>query len=376
MAAAASTAMKAAAGFLSQAENIANVAQLGQAHFQHRESMKFAKRAHHLDSQSIRLDALDHSKEEIRSHYDTYASRIDTLLLVLTLIWPFALNTIQFSDPFVPVTEEVCPDCVEVEHQWLVGIWVLFLGLILILPFWGILMMIRCKLRLDAWLESALKSLNDEKKVIVRSSPIQEDNLSRDEADAKQAQQDRATEEIVLHLVDEVLKYQEKLASIWSEECGALIHGATMLFIVSSGAALLLVALSLWIFLINKGGAHATYSVFLAFFVPVGLLVPCLYVIFRRYCAKTQDEHIVPSFPLSSPSRNRPFLAGRAKDLPQSALEPEPLDSPLLPPPQRRTRPSPRQRADAAASDYSVASLLSLCCRRRSSELAAAARRL
>jgi len=371
MTSAASSALQAAAGFLSQAENIANVAQLGQAHFQHRESIKFAKRTLHLDSQSIRLDALDHSKEEIRSHYDTYASRIDTLLLVLTLIWPFALNTIQFSDPFVPVTEEVCPDCVEVEHQWIVGIWVLFLGLILILPFWGILMMIRCKLRLDAWLESALKALNDEKKVIVRSSPIQDQNMSRVEVDAEQDKQDRATEEIVLHLVDEVLKYQENLAAIWSGECGALIHGATMLFIVSSGAALLLVALSLWIFLINKGGAHAFYSSFLAFCVPVGILVPILYVVYRRYLAK--DEEYVPSFPLASPSRRRQPFAIRCEGSPQAGVQPEPLDSPLLPP---KRRPSSRQGNAASASDDSVATLFLLCCRRRASAIAAAARRL
>ena len=35
------------------------------------------------DSHALCLAALDHSKEEIRSHYDTYVSRIDTSLLML-----------------------------------------------------------------------------------------------------------------------------------------------------------------------------------------------------------------------------------------------------------------------------------------------------
>ena len=46
--------------------------------------------------------------------------------MVLALIWPFALNTIQFSDPFVPESEADCPECVEAKHTWLVGLWVAF----------------------------------------------------------------------------------------------------------------------------------------------------------------------------------------------------------------------------------------------------------
>merc|ERR1719188_1365183 len=87
--------------------------ELWRAQQHHEVDMKYNMINLHQDMQNLRLDALDHAKEEIRSHYDTYVGRIDTLLLVLALIFPFALNVIQFSDPFVPATEETCPDCIE-----------------------------------------------------------------------------------------------------------------------------------------------------------------------------------------------------------------------------------------------------------------------
>jgi hypothetical protein len=229
-----------------------------------------------MDSQSLLLDALDHSKEEIRSHYETYVNRIDTPLLVLALIWPFALNTIQFSDPFVPQSKEECPHCLEARYPWLVVLWVGSMGVILILPFWGILMLIRCKLKLDSWLEYSLAGLNRERRPLILKA--------RDAAAAAKRQEDHGfdIEGMVAQLVDVVLAYQDYLARIWTAECGWLVHVSTMLLWMSAVAALFLTALSMVIFLNDKGGVHAESAQYFAVLIASGLVLPAVYVVQQR----------------------------------------------------------------------------------------------
>ncbi|CAJ1438952.1 unnamed protein product [Effrenium voratum] len=181
--------------FLDQVQNVGQMVEIGQSHVHQQEQIRWARRAYQLESQSVRLDVFDHVKEEIRSHHDTYMGRIDALLLVLALVWPFGLNTIQFSDPFVPQTEMECEDCIEVQYTWLVGAWIMLLGMILILPFWGILMLIRCKLKLDRWLEYSLARLNQARRGMNIAPPKEEERDEEEEHDdTKEFGEDRGPE--------------------------------------------------------------------------------------------------------------------------------------------------------------------------------------
>lgn len=281
-----------------QIQNVGQIVEISQSHSHQKEQVHWTKRGYHLDSQSLRLDALDHAKEEIRSHYDTYVSRLDTLLLVLALIWPFALNTIQFSEAFVPGLKSAheCPECIENIYEWLVGVWVALLGLILLLPFWGILMLIRCKLKLDSWLEYSLAGLNRRRREIVKVSQPSGGIIQDDE-----------TEKIVFNLVNVVLEYQEYLAEIWTGECSHLVHSATSLLWMSAVGALLLTAVSVWIFLFNQGGVHAYYSSYFFVMIVIAVMGPVVYLIWEKGRPKIKPPRVDPqelarsSFPLTSP---------------------------------------------------------------------------
>jgi len=273
--AAASSALSFGAAVLSQMENIGQAAQLGQSHLHQREQILWQRRSYKLDSQSVRLDALDHAKEEIKSHYDTYVGRIDTLLLVLALIFPFALNVIQFSDPFVPNTPEECPDCIETEYAWLVIVWSGLIGIVLVMPFWGILMLLRCKLQLDRWLEYSLAGLHQKRRDIVAASDPAHVSM-RDGADA--SVRDQETEQIVFSLVSMVLRYQEFMAKAWNSELGRLVHASTVLLWLSASSALMLTSLSIWMYLVNKGGEHTTGGCWFAVIITIGYLGPVLYL--------------------------------------------------------------------------------------------------
>lgn len=206
------------------------------------------------------------------------------MLLVLALIWPFALATIQFSDPFVPQTASECEFCIEVKFSGLVGVWVCLLATVLILPFWGILMLIRCKLKLDRWLEYALARLNRARQEINEGKPEATDREGED-------QEHDDTLEVVGSLVNMVAECQEYLALIWTHECGWLVHASTSLLWVSAAAALMLTAESVWLFLVNKGEPHSTYAPLFAIIVFFGLASPLAYLIQIR----TFDEIDPPS---------------------------------------------------------------------------------
>lgn len=262
--------------------------------------MQWAKKDYEMGAQSLMLDALDHSKEEIRSHYSTYVNRLNTPLLVLCLIWPLALNTIQFSDPFVPGIEDNdpahCPDCIENAYAWIIEWWVYLLATVLTLPFWGILMLIRCKLKLDSWLEYSLAGLSRERRRIVK------------EAQAEQAAPKNDAERMVAQLVTVVLEYQDYLARIWTAECGWLVHASTMILWMSALGSLLLTALSEAIFLRDKGGFHTTCSPYFVAFIIFGVIVPGVYVAYQRLFAAPvlipeglhQEEDDMYEYPLTS----------------------------------------------------------------------------
>jgi len=271
-------------GLLDQVQNAGQVLEIAQSHVHQKEQVRWCRRAYQLESQSVRLDVFDHVKEEIRSHHDTYMGRIDALLLVLALIWPFALNTIQFSDPFIPKTEMECEDCVEVQHKWLVFIWMTLLGAILILPFWGILMLIRCKLKLDSWFEWSLARLSHARRGMnIAPQARSRSRLEVSERADSEVDDDEHddTKEIVCKLVNMVAECQELLGIMWTDECGWLVHTSTSLLWISSAAALLLTALSVWIFMMNKGGSHSLFGNWFALIVGLGMLIPMVYLVSR-----------------------------------------------------------------------------------------------
>jgi len=272
-------------------ENTGQVGELAQNHKYHKEAITWARRNFQLDAQSLLLDALDHSKEEIRSTYETYMGRIDTPLLVLALIWPFALNTIQFSDPFVPQSADKCPDCIEAQYPWLIGAWVFLMGTILVLPFWGILMFIRCKRKLDNWLEVSLAAMSRERSE-VHDALANQDDWGEGDRDIS-GEQDR-TKQRVGNLVTIVNDYQMWLVRIWESECGWLVRVATMFLWMSATAALLLTSLSMLVFLQDKGGMQEESAPYFGFMIAASVVIPIIYICIQKAsaAAKPPEESL------------------------------------------------------------------------------------
>lgn len=310
--------MMAAGALLSHLANVGQFVEIGQGHAYQREQIRWTRRAYMLDTQALRLDLLGNAKDEIRAHYDTYVSRTDTLLLVDALLWNFALASLQFAEEFVPQKKGDCDYCIEASHPWLIKLWVVLVGLTLVLPFWSILMLIRCKSKLDNWLEVSLASLNRERRMTVTGV----EHAGRSEQE-QQAKAQLEIEEVINRLGGFIIRYQDHFSQIWNVECGKLYGAATTLLWLSAVNAISLVSFMFWFYVVNWQANPWKVHYHFVFVMGMGMILPAAYVLWsRRRIVEPDIDLVMPS--LDEPKASRqPFPDPRRQDLQQrTAREP------------------------------------------------------
>lgn len=263
--------------------NIGQFAEIGQSHIYQKEQMQWARRAYGLDSRALRIDLLNSVKDDVRDHHSVHSGRIDTLLLVHTLLLTFALATLQYSDEFVP--QSGCEECAEEMHPWLVICWVYSVGAILILPFWSMVMLIWCKLQLDRWLELSLSKLNLELRISLATQPVVPQAPTDYKAEESNGHEMlEVVEEAVARLSGFVVEHQDSFKKIWGRECRAMTNAAIVFLWVSAVVAISITAGMFWLFLENHmRGAHDSAGTHFAWLMVSGLLTPAVYLLIRPF---------------------------------------------------------------------------------------------
>jgi len=186
---------------------------------------------------------------------------------------PFAFNTLQFSDEFVPKTEAACDnDCFEARNPWIADLWVYLVGGSLIMPFWSLLCP-WCKTKLDHWLQFTLGELQKLRREIITRPP------STEAVTSENAYADH--EEIVTCLGSFIVEYQDFFSDVWSSQCAPLVHNATRLLWSSAYVSVGLVGLMFWIFLVNRKGEQKHVHLHFAWVIVTGLLAPVLVFLYR-----------------------------------------------------------------------------------------------
>jgi len=273
-------AMQAGAAVMGAVGHLANMGQIvemGQSHVYQKEQISWARRAYRLDKHAMRIDLLSAAKEDIRDHYETFASRIDTMLLVHTLLFTFALATLQFSDQFVLKTKSECPHCLEVRFHWLEYIWVFLIGVMLIFPFWSMVSTVWCKLQLDNWLEKNVATLNHQFRSTLRGRSLHSAVAPLPRSMPVEAEADEAEQQYIDELAQFVVLYQWEFNQLWNAECSFLIRTSTRLLWISSTVAVLLTAMTFGLWLANRPGQDmAVVGIFIAI-VLGGIFVPATY---------------------------------------------------------------------------------------------------
>lgn len=284
---------------LGSLSNLGEVLQLGTGHKYQKETMQWTRRNYALDVQALKIDLLGAARDDVRGTYDTYIERLDTLLLLNALLLPFALNTLQFSDEFVPQTEIDCPHCIQATRPWLVYIWVILVGMELILPFWSILLLLRCKTWLDSWLQHTLSELQEMRRNIIRSRDAH--TVVSDTAVGNQREEDVATEQqkIIASLGEFIVDYQDLFGDLWNEQCTPLVFWATRMLWFSAYVAITLTGLMFWIYLFNRDDPQQQPANFhFAWLIVVGLSAPVALVLWEVWCADNEYSSQSASGPI------------------------------------------------------------------------------
>eukprot|EP00929_Paragymnodinium_shiwhaense_P045211 TRINITY_DN23127_c0_g1_i1.p1 TRINITY_DN23127_c0_g1~~TRINITY_DN23127_c0_g1_i1.p1 ORF type:complete len:354 (+),score=63.10 TRINITY_DN23127_c0_g1_i1:107-1168(+) len=277
-------------GALGHLANLGQFVEIGQGHVHQREQVRWSQRNYKLDAQALKIDLLGAARDDVRGTYDTFIERLDTLLLLNALLLPFALNTLQFSGDFIPHTETTCElpddDCLEVRHAWLVTVWVYLVGASLIMPFWSLLLLLRCKIQLDDWLSNTLEQLQEiRREIIAIDMPSMEGRgNSMDNAAERCAE---LQEEIVKKLGSFIVDYQDLFNDLWEGRCASLMYYATRMLIWSTIVAVALVGFMFWLYLSNRRGDDMLHSNrHFAVLMVAALLIPGITFLWQRYSGR------------------------------------------------------------------------------------------
>lgn len=289
---------------IGQIANLGQFVEIGQGHAHQQEAVRWARRNYELDTQALKIDLLGAARDDIRGTYDTYVERLDSLLLLNALILPFALNTLQFSDVWVPSLN--CPaaaeaahqdpntECIAVKFRWMHTLWVYLVAIALFLPFWAILLVLQCKRRLDTWLQRTLEDLQMMRKSIITSASSEFGSNARNarssQKSSKQVESDLAEEQqrVIADLGSFIVQYQDTFAVLWRQQCIPLVTHSTQLLWTATSFAVLLTSYMVWMYLANRPEYLRGDNVHFAGIIIVGFTVPGVY--FLRYICNKRLE--------------------------------------------------------------------------------------
>jgi len=199
----------------------------------------------------------------------------------------------------------------------------------LALPFWSILLLLRCKVWLDEWLQHTLDQLQELRREIVSQtgpSPVTHTKEERIAAEQEQT---------VSRLGGFIVEYQDLFADLWAHHCANLLHLATRLLWSSVWVSIVLVSFMMWLFLVNRKGEQNVAHWHFMLLTFVGLLVPlAVYPLMKGQRAAVPARTMAPLGNFSNPL---PPTAPRRSSSIQSSNANTPVNDPLSPTAPRRS---------------------------------------
>mmetsp|Transcript_49929 Transcript_49929/g.99095 ORF Transcript_49929/g.99095 Transcript_49929/m.99095 type:complete len:340 (-) Transcript_49929:11-1030(-) len=260
------------ASVLGHLANLGQVVALGQGHAYQREQVNQSRRNYTLDLQALKVDLLGTARDDVRSTYETYMERLDTLLLLNGLLLTFSLNTLQYSDIFLPDGES-CHNCIPFVFPWTTSIWTYLVAASLILPFWSLMLLLWCKAELDNWLHQTLDWLQQLRRCLFRQlAPTAQTGGSTGSATVES--NGSGPEEAVVTLGGFIVHYQDLFMDLWNRRCAPLVLWATRLLWLSVFVSVALVAGTFWVFLADREGEQHSAHLHFLWVVLLGILLP------------------------------------------------------------------------------------------------------
>jgi hypothetical protein len=208
----------------------ADVGGMVQAHLQLEEQLRWTQKQYRLDILSFSMDMLSQVKDEVKDLYECFSQRVDNLLVVHTLLLSLGFGVLQYSDAFYP-GQYVW------DTRWLQKLFLVAFAIIqalgIVIPFLAVSALVRCKQKLENWLDDSLRELHQEFEFkICRDGRMKPGPGAADlEADLHRTDLlDRQRDELIARIAGLVGKYHTSFDTMWRTECLGLYLLSSNLF--------------------------------------------------------------------------------------------------------------------------------------------------
>eukprot|EP00930_Biecheleria_cincta_P074395 TRINITY_DN61607_c0_g1_i1.p1 TRINITY_DN61607_c0_g1~~TRINITY_DN61607_c0_g1_i1.p1 ORF type:complete len:354 (+),score=45.43 TRINITY_DN61607_c0_g1_i1:69-1064(+) len=180
----------------------------------HQEEQSFwAQKQYRLDVFSFTIDILDKTKDEVRDLYDCYSGRIDTLMVLHTLLLTLGFAVMGYNDTMFPRNT-----IMEGQNLALRKIWLVFFATVqatgMIMPLWAIACLVKCRQRLESWLDESLRKLH---KQLTCKMTEREALQAETHTDVKRL--DEMREKNLTGVVALLSSCHEEFDEMWQESC-------------------------------------------------------------------------------------------------------------------------------------------------------------
>lgn len=140
---------------------LADMASMGAGFYYGHEGLNWAKRAYGLDQRALSIDILNTVREDMRDLFQARATRLDNLLVVITLMITVGFGFVV-EGTFPPAESDETALC----------IYACLCGLSLVCPFWGLVWTLECKAYLDNFLVQAMRDMDLMLMTLLENPPV------------------------------------------------------------------------------------------------------------------------------------------------------------------------------------------------------------
>lgn len=188
------------------------------------EQVLWTQKQYRLDVFSFTIDILDKTKDEIRDLYDCYSGRIDTLMVLHTLLLTLGFAVMGYNDTMFPRNTIMEDQNITLRKAWLVC-FASVQATGMIMPLWAIACLVKCRQRLESWLDDSLRSLH--KQLTTKMQGREALQEERRVADSKTL--DVLREKNLKEVVGLLSQCHEKFDEMWEDNCKGPYRVASML---------------------------------------------------------------------------------------------------------------------------------------------------
>lgn len=187
-----------------------------QAELHQQQQLAWTQKQYRLDILSFAIDMLTQVKEEVKDLYGCYSGRIDNMLVVHTLFLTLGFAVLGYNESMFP-RNVLAPD----ENYFGKRVWLFFFAVIqalsLVMPFWSVASLVRCRQHLDTWLDDSLRRLHNEFSMNMENEGGANESGGRITQTPDQLDIERET--LIRNIARLVSTYNDSFNEMWRERC-------------------------------------------------------------------------------------------------------------------------------------------------------------